>query len=74
MLYLMSCLSARFLSSPFFSSLFTETATAADDELRLLKFAVNRLYPYAETCFRSDEIEHLNSVADDLRALFEHLD
>ena len=46
----------------------------SDDEIRLLKFAVNRLYPYAETCFRSDEIEHLNSVADDLRSLFEHLD
>lgn len=42
----------------------------SDDEMKLLRFAVNRLHPYAETCFRYDEIESLDDTADNLRSLF----
>ena len=46
-----------------------------DEEMKLLKFAVSRLHPYAETFFSVDEIEQLNEASDNLRSLFcDHLD
>lgn len=40
------------------------------DEARLLRFAVRRLHPYAETAFKPEEIERLDAAADNLRAVF----
>ena len=40
------------------------------DEARLLRLAVRRLHPYAETAFKPEEIERLSAAADNLRAVF----